>query len=93
MEEQIRSLEDKIKKLEKEIESLKDKRVHQSDLTPDVVKMRHVGEGVRFIRSGLAADRPTNGEEPLQGAAVYFATDSGVLSIWDGDAWVSETLT
>jgi len=49
-----------------------------------------VGEGVRMVRAGLAADRPTSGEKD---GAVFFATDTGVLSAWDGSAWLDTTLS
>lgn len=84
-------MEDRIKKLEKQVEFLMDKRILQTDLTPDVVKMRHVGEGVRFIRSGLEADLPTVGETCLQGQPFYWATDTNKLYGWNGTAWVSAT--
>ena len=86
-------MEGKLKKLEERIKLLEERRVHQTMVMPDAIRQRHIGEGVRFIRSGLAADRPTSGEEPLQGSAAYFATDTGVLSIWDGDAWLTTTLS
>ena len=64
--------------------------IGQFDVLPDIVKQRHVGEGVRFVRAGLATNRPTSGEKA---GAVYLATDTDVLSAWNGTAWVSETLT
>lgn len=79
-----------IEELAKKIKVLEEKRIYQRDIAPEGVKMRHVGEGVRFIRSGLAADRPTEGEVPLQGTAIFLATDTNVMSIWDNTngAWV-----
>lgn len=77
-----------------EIEKLIDEKLKrafgQFDVLPDVVKSRHVGEGVRFVRAGTAANRPTSGEKT---GAIYLATDTNVLSCWNGTAWVSETLT
>ena len=64
--------------------------IGQFDVLPDMVKQRHVGEGIRFIRSGTAANRPTSGEKA---GAVWFATNTDVLSVWNGTTWVSETLT
>ena len=64
--------------------------IGQFDILPDMVKQRHVGEGVRFIRSGTAANRPTSGEKA---GAVYFSTDSDTLNIWNGVNWVQEILT
>jgi len=80
-------LQNKIKDLEDRIRTLEGKRIFQQDLMPDVVKMRHIGEGVRFIRSGLATNKPT-AEKPMQGSAVYWATDTGALYLWSGTAWV-----
>lgn len=56
----------------------------------DTVKARHIGEGVRFIRSGVAASRPTAGE---RSGAIYFATDTFVLSVYTGSAWKTTTLS
>lgn len=81
-------VEQRVKKLEDEVVLIQQRRTGQQMVIPDAIKMRHVGEGVRYLRSGLAANRPTSGEEPLQGSAVYFATDTNVLSIWDGNSWV-----
>ena len=88
-------MEDALKQLEKDLKEIKDKitlieqrRTGQQMILPDAVKMRHVGEGVRYVRSGLEADKPTEGEEPLQGAATYFSTDIDTLWIWNGDSWV-----
>ena len=63
--------------------------IGQFDVLPDAIKQRHIGEGVRFIRAGLAADRPTSGEKE---GAFYYATDTFVLSGWTGSAWKTTTL-
>ena len=42
------------------------------------------GPAVAGVRAGVAASRPASGETA---GALYFATDTGVLSIWDGTAW------
>ena len=62
--------------------------IHQSRLVAKSLKQRHI-DGMIIIR-GLAADRPTNG---YTGIMAWWATDTGVLSIWSGSAWLSETLT
>jgi len=59
-------------------------QVKQSDIRPDAIKQRHVGEGIRFIRAGLAANLPTSGE---MAGALYFETDTPALKVWDGSAW------
>lgn len=87
------NLQKQIDELKKEVEALKTRRITQEMILPNVIKTRMVGEGVRFIRSGLAADRPTEGEGTASGSAMYFATDSGLLSIWDGSSWLETTLT
>ena len=65
-------------------------RITQMMIPSDTIKQRHVGEGVRYLRQGLASEKPTLGE--LKGAT-FFATDTNVLYIWNGSAWVSETFT
>lgn len=65
------------------------RRVGQQDIIPGSVKQRHIDGVIMFF--GLAADRPTNSPETQIKA--YFATDTNVLSLWNGTAWVSETFT
>jgi hypothetical protein len=89
----LKQLEDKFSTLKDRVDFLDDKRVLQADITPNAVKMRHIGEGVRFIRSGISTKRPTDGETCLQGQPLFWATDTGVLSIWDGTQWLETTLT
>lgn len=80
----------RIKELEREVAELKHRRIHQQDITSDAVKERHVGEGVRFIRAGLAANKPTT---PEKDGAVYFETDTNKLFIGDTSAWLEEEFT
>jgi len=63
------------------------KPLHQSDFTANIIKPQHIQGEV--ITRGLAANKP-NGTTPVK---VYFETDTGVLSIWDGSAWLSTTLS
>ena len=65
-----------------------DRRVAQWDILANQVKQRHI-DGMIIFR-GLAADRPTNTPRVTEVLA-YWATDTGVLSIWSGTAWLSET--
>lgn len=88
-----KDLQQQLDELKKEVEALRNRRIKQEMILPDAIKSRHIGEGVRFIRSGLAADRPTLGEGTAAGSAMFFATDTGVLSIWDGDEWLDTTLS
>jgi len=91
-EEEITKIKDEFKRLNDRVEFLESKRLTQQDFLPDVVKMRMIGEGVRYIRSGLEADLPI-AESPMQGSSVYWATDTGKLYIYDGSAWLSTTLS
>ena len=75
-----------VKKTETPVE--KNRPLHQSDFPPKVVKNRHI-DGI-LIERGLIADRPSDGTTNIQ---AYFATDTGVLSIWDGTQWLTTTLT
>lgn len=70
----------------------KDKRIGQQDILPSAVKTRHMGEPNRFIRAGLAKDRPTP-ETAEGGLAIYYETDTKKLKIYDGTAWREVTLT
>lgn len=88
-------LKAKLNELEREIDKLKKKRVYQTDIPRDVVKMRHIGEGVRFIQTGLAADRPTTPAEPDSSCMIWFSYDTNVLSVWNTstNAWKTTTLS
>lgn len=86
-------IEKRLKELEKRIKLLEQKRIFQQDIIPDAIKMRHMGEGNRFVRSGLEADLPTVPETGTDSSAMYFATDTDTLYIYNGTTWVSEVLT
>lgn len=86
-------MEDRIKKLEQEVEFLKQRRVSQSDIIPQAVKLRHLGEGVPYIQSGLAANRPTSGAVVTSGYTIWWSYDTHVLSVWDGSQWRTVTLS
>jgi len=87
-------LEKKMQELSEEVGQLK-RRAFQEQITPDIIKMRHIGEGVRYIRDGKTADKATSGEEPAQGAAIFFDYNTNTLYIWNRltKAWKSEVLT
>ena len=87
-----KTLEQRVKELEDELKRMST-RTYQYNIPPNAIKQRHIGEGVRFLRSGLAADRPASPETSQNGLALYWAYDTGVLSIWSGTAWLSETFT
>lgn len=65
-------------------------QLKQSDVRPDMIKQRHIGEGVRYIRAGATALKPTSGERV---GAVFFDTTTNKLYIWTGSAWVEEAFT
>ena len=84
-----------MEELKKEVDALKQKRVGQTDYLPDSIKGKHVGGGVRYIQTGLAANRPTTPAEPPNSCMIWFSYDSNVLSVWNisSNSWVNETLT
>ena len=65
------------------------KVIHQSDLLPGIIKPRHIGDNCQVIQFGLAADIP-DGSTWIK---AYFATDTDELSLWNGNSWVSVTLS
>jgi len=75
--------------IDEAIRKMPRQKLLQSDVPPQTIKYRHIEDKV--IVFGLAADRPTDGSDV--GVYAYFATDTNVLSCWNGTAWVSETLT
>ena len=85
----IADLIKQLEKLQKEVNLLKVRRVGQTEILVDAVKMRHIGEGVRFIRDGITADIPVSAEVPMQGAAIYYDRTAKKLYIWnnDNDEW------
>ncbi len=62
-------------------------RLSKQDVTAKVIDQSDVAQYVIF--NGLAINRPDGTTE----VRVYFANDTGVLSIWNGVSWVSVTLT
>lgn len=92
----IEEFKKEIEKLKQRIVILEQKRIYQADLIPQAVKNRNMGEPNSYVFSGLAANRPTTGTKLTStgfGCSIYWATDTGVLSIWSGTAWLSETFT
>jgi len=65
------------------------KDIKQLNIYPGAVKRRNMQD--KPITFGLAADRPTNGDDVS--IYVWFSTDTNVLSIWNSTAWKSVTLT
>jgi len=79
-----KTVDDRLKKLEDNVRFLMEKRIGQVDILPDAIKMRHVGEGIRFIRGGKS--KPTKGEGTMQGYALFYDTTAKKLYIWNSDA-------
>lgn len=70
------------------------KRMGQQLVRPSIIKQVNISEGPRFVRSGLEANLPTVGEATTpSSSAIYFATDTNKLYIYNGTAWVSTTLS
>lgn len=65
------------------------KRLNKKDIPPGVVTQTAIESNALLIHIGLAADRP-DGSTPKK---CWFATDTGVLSVWDGSAWKTTTLS
>lgn len=65
------------------------RRITQEMIVPGVVHQRHIQPNALLIFTGLAADRP-DGTTEVQ---AYFATNTNVLSIWNGTSWKSTTLS
>lgn len=72
-----------IRDLSKRVDGI-DKKSITPDMIPfDTVRMKHISEGVRYIRDGGTDDIPEEGEEPLQGAASIFDYETNKLWIWN----------
>ncbi len=64
-----------------------------SKLTKRVQRLEVRGSGGAFIQAGLAADRPASPTNASGKSMIYFATDTNVLSVYNGSAWKSTTLS
>ena len=76
------NIEEIVKKLQKDVELLKQRRVLQSDIAPGVVKMRHMGEANQYVQYGLEADLPS-GFSITNSTIIYYATDTKKLWVWN----------
>lgn len=88
------AFQDQIDALKKEIEILKVRRMYQMDYTPQSVKNSTMGEPNSYVFSGLSTDRPTTGVSLTStglGCSIWWSYDTGVLSIWNGSAWLTRT--
>jgi len=85
---------DDLTQIKQRLDALEMRRVHQSDIPPSTIKQRHMGQGNRFIRSGLEADLPSSGEGTSDNSSpVYYATDTGIIYTWNGSMWLSGSET
>lgn len=73
--------------LQKEIEANRSKPIHHSQITPKMIKQRHIEDAIIKIGD---SDRPTDN---TTGVMAHFDTATGVLSIWDGTQWLEVTLS
>lgn len=63
--------------------------VYGPDIGTGAVTQRHIGDEYKVIKFGLSTDRPDGSTR----TKVFFATDTNVLSIWNGTAWKTTTLS
>lgn len=66
------------------------RRVDKGDIKPGTVVQRDIDANTAIIIFGLAANRPTIGGPTC---LAYWAYDTGVLSIWNKQSWLTTTLS
>jgi hypothetical protein len=71
---------------QKEIEAAP---LHQSGIPVSTIKQRHIEPHAYLMFTGLSANRP----DGTTHCKFYFATDTGVMSVWNGSAWLNTTLS
>lgn len=90
----INDLQKQVDELKKELDGLQQKRVFQQDITPQAVKNRHQGEANSYIYGGKTANKPTSGfVVNTNSYSVYFDYQTNKLYIWNGNTWISTTLS
>lgn len=72
-----------------DIPIVRERVLHSSDIIPGTVQQRHITQNNFLVKFGLSSNRP----DGTSHVRVYFATDTGVLSMWDGSSWLTTTLT
>lgn len=92
LQSKIDELTEQMDDLKKELERVSQKRIFQQDIVPDVIKMRHMGEGNRFVRAGSATNKPTVGEDATDSLAMYYDVTNHKLWVYDS-GWKSVTLS
>lgn len=90
--QEIETLKEKVKDLEKNLEMLEQRRTGQQMIIPGAIKMRHMGEANKFVRSGSAANKPTTGETGTDSLAIYYDETNHKLWVYDG-GWKGVTLS
>lgn len=85
LEQLKKETEERLKDLEEDVRFLMEKRIAQTDVLPGAIKQRHISEGVKFVRGGATADKPTKGEGTLQGYAMFYDTTTNRLYVWNSD--------
>ena len=82
-----------LEKLRQDVDLLMQRRLTQVDYTSGSVKQRSMGEANLWVNGGVSTSRPAQPPKTSQGTAIWFSTDTNVLSIWNGVAWKNTTLT
>jgi hypothetical protein len=83
-------LEQRLQVLENAVAQLVTRRIGKNNIIPGSINQTHLASGCGVIIFDKAANRPTAGSNFI---LAFFATDSHVLSLWDGAAWRTQTLT
>lgn len=64
--------------------------ISPTDINRGIISQSHMNTATAVITLGLSANRPKVGGQTCR---AYFATDTGVLSIWNKSAWKSGTFS
>ncbi len=81
------ALQKRLEELEKKVKLIDEKRIFQQDVVPDAIKMRAMGEANRFVRFGVASDKPTVGETSTDSTAMYYDSTAHKLWVYDNGTW------
>lgn len=84
-EEIVKLVQSEVKKA---TDALTTKSIHRTQLLPKVVKSANIDGFI--LQKGLEVNLPVSNST---GIDMYFATDTGILYIFDGTDWLSVTLT
>lgn len=81
-------MEEQIKKLQKQVDYLMQRRIDQLDIVPRAIKARHLTD--KAIVFDVEANLP---DDNTSGVFAFFAVDTNKLYCHNGSAWVSITLS